>query len=83
MIILVATRPYELHSEADLLDLRRRFEDALRQIDREVNEYGRRAGPGYQLNAGYDEIVAKRRLPYDEISAIDRELAMRREGQTT
>lgn len=74
----VAAHSYQAYSEAELLDLRRRLESSLEAAKREKRDYGKRAGPGFWNNEGYREIEDKEKLIWNEISAIDRELAIRR-----
>jgi 50S ribosomal subunit-associated GTPase HflX len=74
----VAARPYQAYSEAELLDLRTRVESSLQPVKREKRDYEKRAGPGFWNNEGYREIEDKEKRIWNEISAIDQELATRR-----
>jgi hypothetical protein len=74
----MASRPYQHYSEAELLDLRRSLENSLKAVEREKQDYGRRAGGSYWEYEGYKEIEEKGKRIWSDVSAINQELAMRR-----
>jgi hypothetical protein len=74
----VTDRPYRHYSEAELLDLRRQIESSLESVKREKRDYEKRVGSGFWNNEGYRDIELKEKNIWNEISAIDRELATRR-----
>jgi CspA family cold shock protein len=74
----VPSRPYSDYSEAELLDLRRSLEASSRQIDRQQNQYAKRAGMNFWENEPYKEFDRQKRNVWDTIAAINEELATRR-----
>jgi CspA family cold shock protein len=73
-------RPYRNYSEADLLDTRRRIEcGSLNAAKREKRDYERRnKGTSFWNNEGYREIEEMLKTIWNGISAINSELAFRR-----
>jgi hypothetical protein len=74
----MASRPYQNHSEAELLNWRRGHEDALRGLKRRKSDFEKRVGSHFWEFEGYKEIEGMEKNVWSEISAIDRELAARR-----
>jgi Protein of unknown function (DUF2510) len=74
----MASRPYQHHSEAELLDLRRSLQNSIRQVEREKDAYMKRAGPGWWNNEGYKEIEDKLSRIWNQDSSIQEELTARR-----
>jgi hypothetical protein len=74
----MSSRPYQRYSEAELLDLRRNFDNQTKAVDREKSDYQRRVGGSFWNNEGYKEIEEKSGRIWEALMAVDAELAGRR-----
>ncbi len=74
----MAARPYQNHSEADLLAKKRDFEASLRQVQRDEIEYIKQAGSQAYAQGGSRDFDFKRKNYSDGIRDILQEQAARR-----
>jgi hypothetical protein len=72
-------RPYQAHSEAELLELRRSLQGSIGTAEREKNDCMRQnAGVAFWKSEGFKEIEDKIGRLWSEDSAIQAELTRRR-----
>lgn len=76
----MATRPFAAHSEAELLDLRRRHEHSVRGVERERDNYfmNHPSPSNAWQSEGFRNIEDRIKTLTNEVLSIDRELAVRR-----
>lgn len=74
----MASGPYQHHSEAELLELRRALNGSINAVNREKRDYEKRVGVGFWDAAGYKEIEQKLKGIWNQVRDVDEELAARR-----